>query len=131
MENIRPIRTAADYEWALAEVTKYFNDQPEPGTADGDRFDVISTLIDAYEDLHYPIHAPDPVATIEAHMEMANLKRTALADLLGSKSRASEIMSRKRALTVEMIHKLNAEWGIPAEDLVRPYHLEGNRGIRE
>lgn len=123
MDNIRPIRTEADYEWALAEVTKYFDDQPEPGTPDGDRFDVLSTLIEAYEDRHYPIHSPDPVAAIAAHMEMANLKRSDLAKLLGAKSRASEIMNRKRTLTVDMIQKLHTAWGIPAEDLIKPYRL--------
>jgi HTH-type transcriptional regulator/antitoxin HigA len=62
MENIRPIRTEEDYNWALAEITQYFDNQPEVGSADGDRFDVLATLIEAYENEHYPFSIPDPTA---------------------------------------------------------------------
>lgn len=123
MENIRPIKTEEDYEWALGEITRYFDNQPEIGSPDGDRFDVLATLIEAYEDQHYPISAPDPVSTIVAHMEMAGLKQIALAEVLGSRPRASEVLNRKRALTMEMVYKLNREWHIPAEALIQPYHL--------
>jgi len=123
MENIRPIKTEADYDWAIAEITKYFENEPEVGSADGDRFDVLATLIEAYEDKHYPIEAPDPVEAIRSHMELFNLPRKALADVIGSSPRATEVLSRKRALTMEMVFKLNKEWHIPAEVLVRPYHL--------
>ncbi len=123
MENIRPIKTEQDYDWAIGEITHYFDNQPEPGTPEGDRFDVLATLIEAYEDDHYPISALDPISTIAAHMEMANLNRRALADVLGSAPRASEVMARKRALTMDMVFKLNREWHIPAETLIQPYHL--------
>jgi HTH-type transcriptional regulator/antitoxin HigA len=123
MENIRPIKTEADYDWAIAEITKYFENEPEVGSADGDRFDVLATLIGAYEDKHYPIEAPDPVEAIRSHMELFNLPRKALADVIGSSPRATEVLSRKRALTMDMVFKLNKEWHIPAEVLVRPYHL--------
>jgi len=123
MENIRPIKTEADYDWAIAEITKYFENEPEVGSADGDRFDVLATLIEAYEDKHYPIEAPDPVEAIRSHMELFNLPRKALADVIGSSPRATEVLSRKRALTMDMVFKLNKEWHIPAEVLVRPYHL--------
>ncbi|MEZ2329627.1 type II toxin-antitoxin system HigA family antitoxin [Mesorhizobium sp. RCC_202] len=123
MENIRPIKTEADYDWAIAEITKYFENEPEVGSADGDRFDVLATLIEAYEDKHYPIEAPDPVEAIRSHMDLFNLPRKALADVIGSSPRATEVLSRKRALTMDMVFKLNKEWHIPAEVLVRPYHL--------
>lgn len=123
MENIRPIKTENDYKWAIAEITGYFEHQPEPGTPEADRFDVLATLIEAYENEHYPIAEMDPIAAIAAHMEMRGLKQTSLAEVLGSAPRASEILKRRRHLTVEMIHKLTSEWGIPAGILVRPYHL--------
>ena len=123
MENIRPIRTEDDYNWALTEIAHYFDRQPEVGTADGDRFDVLAALIERHEDKHYPISAPDPVSALHAHMEMAALKQTDLAQVIGSRSRASEVLNRRRALTVEMIHKINREWKIPAEVLIQPYHL--------
>jgi HTH-type transcriptional regulator/antitoxin HigA len=94
MDNIRPLRTEDDYDWALAEIARYFDDQPAAGSAEGDRFEVLATLIEAYEDRHYPISAPDPVSAIRAHMEMAGLKQSALAGVLGSAPRASEILSR-------------------------------------
>ncbi|TPK96042.1 MULTISPECIES: XRE family transcriptional regulator [unclassified Mesorhizobium] len=123
MDNIRPIKTEADYDWAIAEITRYFDKEPVPGTPDADRFDVLAELIEAYEAKHYPIAETDPVDAITAHMEMANLSRHALVKLLGSASRASEILARKRALTMDMAFKLNREWHIPAEVLIVPYHL--------
>lgn len=121
--DIRAIRTEDDYNWAIAEITKYFENEPEIDSPEGDRFDVLATLIKAYEDSHYPIDAPDPVDTIRAHMEMAGLKQGALAEILGSRPRASEILNRKRPLTMEMVYKLHREWHIPAEALIQPYHL--------
>jgi HTH-type transcriptional regulator/antitoxin HigA len=127
MENIRPIKTEADYDWAIAEITRYFESEPEVGTPDGDRFDVLATLIEAYEDEHYPIEAPDPVEAIRSHMELFNLSRKALAEVIGSSPRATEVLNRKRALTLDMVFKLNKEWNIPAEVLVQPYHLANDR----
>ncbi|TPI36148.1 XRE family transcriptional regulator [Mesorhizobium sp. B3-1-6] len=133
MDNIRPIKTEADYDWAIAEITRYFDKEPVPGTPDADRFDVLAELIEAYETKHYPIAETDPVDAITAHMEMANLSRQALIKLLGSASRASEILARKRALTMDMAFKLNREWHIPAEVLIVPYHLadQGNTKDRK
>ncbi|AZO44261.1 MULTISPECIES: type II toxin-antitoxin system HigA family antitoxin [Mesorhizobium] len=128
MENIRPIKTEADYDWAIAEITKYFENEPEVGSLEGDRFDVLATLIEAYEDKHYPIEAPDPVEAIHSHMELFNLSRKALAEVIGSSPRATEVLNRKRALTLDMVFKLNKEWNIPAEVLVQPYHLANDRG---
>lgn len=124
MDNIRPIKTEADYDWAMVEITKYFESEPAPGTPDGDRFDVLAILIEAYEDQHYPISEPDPVQAIHSHMEMFNLPRKALADVLGSSPRATEVLNRKRALTMEMAYKLHEKWRIPAETLIQPYHLD-------
>ena len=123
MENIRPIKSDADYEWAIAEITRYFENEPEPGSSDGDRFDVLATLIEAYEDRYYPINAPDPIEAIQAHMEMVGIKQAVLADVIGSRSRASELLSRKRPLTIYMAYKIYRELGIPAEVLIQPYHL--------
>ncbi|RVA91129.1 type II toxin-antitoxin system HigA family antitoxin [Mesorhizobium sp. M7A.F.Ca.US.006.04.2.1] len=130
MENIRPIKTVADYDWAIAEIAKYFENEPEVGSLDGDRFDVLATLIEAYEDKHYPIEAPDPVEAIHSHMELFNLSRKALAEVIGSSPRATEVLNKKRALTLDMVFKLNKEWKIPAEVLVQPYHLANDRGRR-
>lgn len=118
--DVRPLRSEADYEWALKEISRYFEHQPEAGTAEGDRFDVLATLIEAYEDRHWPIDPPDPVDAIRFRMEQAGFGQTDLAQLLGSRSRASEIMHRKRSLTMEQALKLHREWQIPAEALLRP-----------
>ena len=118
--NVRPIKTEADYDWALKEIARYFDVQPKPGTAEGARFDVLATLIGAYEDKYWPIDPPDPVDAIKYRMEQAGLGQADLARLLGSRSRASEIMRRKRSLTMEQALKLNEEWKIPAEALLRP-----------
>lgn len=121
--DIRPIKTDADYEWALAEVTRYFEQQPEPGSTEGDRFDVLSDLIAAYEERHFPLPDADPVEALRAFLEATGRTQQDLAVLLGSAPRASEVLRRKRALTVDMIGKLSKEWGMPADVLVRPYRL--------
>ncbi|MFA6157487.1 type II toxin-antitoxin system HigA family antitoxin [Mesorhizobium sp.] len=128
MENIRPIKTKADYDWAIAEITRYFENEPEVGSSEGDRFDVLATLIEAYEDKHYPIESPDPVEAIQSHMQLFNLSRKALAEIIGSSPRATEVLNRQRALTMDMVFKLNKEWNIPAEILVQPYHLAHGGG---
>lgn len=130
MDNIRPIRSDDDLEWAIGEVARYFEHEPKPGSADADRFDVLSALIDAYEDEHYPIEAPDPVSAIVSHMEMRGLKQRDLAAVLGSASRASEIVNRKRMLNVDMIQRLHTQWKIPAETLIQPYHLAASEADR-
>jgi HTH-type transcriptional regulator/antitoxin HigA len=123
MDNIRAIKTDADLAWAIAEINPYFDNPPDLGTPDADRFDVLATLIEAFENKHYHIDAPEPVELIKTHMEVTGRTQGDLAALFGSRSRASEVLNRKRALTVDMIHRLHKEWGIPAECLVEPYHL--------
>ena len=121
--NIRPIHNEADYDWALAEIAPYFDAEPQAGTPDADRFDILAALIAAYEAQNWPVAASDPVSAILYCMEIKNKTQKDLAHLLGSKSRASEILNKHRALTLPMIHKLSAEWGIPAELLIPPYPL--------
>ncbi|MGH6960066.1 MAG: helix-turn-helix domain-containing protein, partial [Dongiaceae bacterium] len=100
----------------------------EDGTPDADRLDVLVTLVDAYEDEKSPIDPPDPIAAIEHTLEFRGLPRSALVPLLGSRARVSEILARKRRLTLPMIWRLVRELGIPAEVLVRPCEL--GRAVR-
>lgn len=122
--DIKPIRTEADYEWALGEISPYFDHEPQPGSPDADRFDVLADLIEAYEARHWPIEPADPVDAIRYRMEIGNLQAKDLADVLGSKSRASEVLNRKRAISLDMARRLHAAWGIPAEVLIRPYRMD-------
>lgn len=121
---IRAIRTDEDLEWALSEIEHYFDATPKPGTAAADRFDILTDLIEAYENREYPIEALDPIETLKIFMEIKAKRQSDLAELVGSKSRASEIMNRKRPLTLRMIQKINSRWKIPAAALIAPYHLE-------
>jgi HTH-type transcriptional regulator / antitoxin HigA len=125
--DIRPIRTEADYDQALKEIALYFEREPEPGSPDADRFDVLAALVKTYEDEHWPIEAPSPIAAIKYVMEFRGYSQADLAKVLGSRSRASEILSRKRHLTLDMVWALNRKWGIPAESLIRPYRLREPR----
>ena len=120
-EAIRPIRTEADYDWALAEIEAYFIDEPKRGTPEADRFDVLAALIEGYEAKHWRIDPPDPVDAISYRMNLSGYSQADLAKLIGSRSRASEIMGRKRALTMEQAWKLHQHWNIPADVLLRPY----------
>ncbi len=119
---IRPIKTEADYQAALDEIESLFD--AEPGTPEGDRLEVLTTLVEAYEDKHYSIPMPDPVAAIEYHMESRGLSRRDLEPYLGSRARVSEILNRRRPLSMEMIRRLHAGLGIPAEVLIQPYEYE-------
>jgi len=121
MRNIRPLRNEADYDWALAEIERYFDKEPKRGTAEADRFDVLAMLIESYESQRWPIGLPDPVDAIRWRMEQDGLTQGDLAKLLGSRSRASEILNRKRVLTLEQAYRLHREWQIPAEVLLQPY----------
>lgn len=124
---IRPIRNEADYEAALEEIERYFDHEPAPGTPEADRFDVLAMLIGAYERERWPIDPPEPIEAIQSYMEQRGYTQSDLADLLGSRSRASEILNRRRPLTMEMVWKLHRDWGLPAESLIRPYHTDAAR----
>jgi HTH-type transcriptional regulator/antitoxin HigA len=121
MVEVRPIRDERAYEAALAEIEGLIS--ARPGTNEGDRLDVLATLVQAYEAEHHAIEAPDPIALIEFAMEQRGLDRIALQPMLGSRGRVSEIITRKRPLTLEMIRRLQAGLGLPADALVRPYPL--------
>jgi HTH-type transcriptional regulator/antitoxin HigA len=121
--DIRPLATEADYDWALAEIARYFDVEPAPGTLDAARFDVLAALIGHYEATHWPIEAPDAVDAIRACMEARGWGQSDLAAILGSRSRASELLRRKRGLTMEQAFRLHAAWGVPADALIRPSRL--------
>lgn len=125
---IKPIRNEADYERALKDIDALFH--ARPGTAEGDDLDVLVTLVDAYEAEHHPIEAPDPIALIEFAMEQRAATRADLEPLIGSRGRVSEVLTRRRSLTLAMIRKLNEEWGLPTEVLVRSYSLR-RPGLRK
>ena len=116
---INPIRTRADYRAALKDVERLW--AAEPGTPEGDRVDVLATLIEAYEAKHVPIPAPDPIAAIEFMMEQKGLTRRDLEPAIGSRGRVSEVLTRKRPLTLPMVRLLGALLDIPAEVLIQPY----------
>ncbi len=120
---IRPIRTEEDYKAALREVSAGFDNEPAPGTPDGDRFEILLTLIEAYEARHYPIDLPDPVEAIKFRMDQAGLTPKDLVPAIGRLKRVYEILNRKRPLTLNMIWKLHQEFGIPAECLIQPPKL--------
>jgi HTH-type transcriptional regulator/antitoxin HigA len=128
---IRPIRNEKDYDWALKEIERYFEVEPKRDSPEGARFDVLAALIEAYEAKHWPIEPPDAVEAIRFRMQHSGWKQADLARLLGSRSRASEIMNRRRHLTLEQAHRLNVEWRIPADVLLRPYRLAPRQGVAE
>ena len=119
---IKPIKTEADYSEALLEVEKLMDAQLN--TPKGDRLDVLVTLIEAYEEKHYPILPPDPVEAIIHQMESQELSRKDLEPLIGSRARVSEILNKKRSLSINMIRKLQEGLGISAETLIKPYNLQ-------
>lgn len=118
---ITPIRNDADYEATLAEIEGLMD--AAYGTEEGDRLDVLTTLVEAYEARHHRVDAPDAVEAIRYHMEARGLQQSDLAQLVGSKSRASEILNRRRALTLRQAWMLHRNWGLSAGCLMKPYAL--------
>lgn len=121
---IRLIRTEADYEAAVAEIERLWG--AEPGTDDGDKLDILATLVEKYENEHWPIDTArvDPIDMLSYLIDEGGHTQAELAELLGSRSRASEILNRRRALTVEMIFRISEAWKVPAELLIKPYRLK-------
>jgi HTH-type transcriptional regulator / antitoxin HigA len=115
--DIKPFRNEADYEAVLNEVERLWG--AEPDTPDGDRFEVLFTLIEAYEDQNYPILPPDPIEAIKYYMDSRGLDRRELEHYIGPSGRVSEVLNRKCPLTLAMIRKLNAGLGKPAEVLIQ------------
>lgn len=118
--DIRPIHTELDYRAALREVAPFFENEPEPGSPEGDRFEVMLTLIEAYESKHFPVDLPDPVEAIKFRMDQAGLTPKDLQPMIGKPNRVYEILNRKRPLSLAMIWKLHKGLGIPAESLIQP-----------
>jgi HTH-type transcriptional regulator/antitoxin HigA len=119
---LKPIKTEEDYEEALEKIDELWEAEPE--TPEGDLLDLLTTLVEAYEEKHHPILPPDPVEAILHLMESQGLERRDLIPYLGSRARVSEVINRKRPLSLNMIRKLQAGLGISAEILVRPYELQ-------
>lgn len=121
---IRPIHNEADYKFALAEVEQMM-DQVEPGTPQGDKFDLLVRLIEAYEDQHYPMgESADPISILEFVMEQQGLTRSDLEPYIGPRQRVWDIMERRRPLSLAMIRRLTHGLHIPADLLLREYELD-------
>jgi HTH-type transcriptional regulator / antitoxin HigA len=117
LSEVKPIRSEADYEGALAEMERLWG--ARSGTPDGDRLDVLATLIDAYESEHHPIDPPDPIEAIKFRMEQQGLTRKDLEGILGTRTRIAEVLNRRRGLSINMIRRLHEKLGISAEVLIR------------
>lgn len=118
MKSLRPLKSEKDYETALAEVERLWG--APAGSQAGDRLDVLATLIDVYETEHFPMDPPDPIEAIKFRMEQQGLTRRDLEAVFGTRTRVSEVLSRKRGLSINMIRRLHNRLGISAEILIRP-----------
>ena len=116
--NIRPIHTEADYTATLKEISGLMESDPDIGTPDGDRLDILVTLVQAYEAKHQPIAAPDPVEAIKFRMEQSGLSVKDLEPIIGKSNRVYEVLNRKRPLTLAMIRRLHSSLHIPAHVLI-------------
>jgi HTH-type transcriptional regulator/antitoxin HigA len=116
---VRPIRTDDDYQAALVEISGLFD--AVLGTPEGDRLEVLTTLVEAYEAQHFPMPTPDPIEALSYYLESRGLSRRDLEPYLGSRARVAEVLNRRRPLTLEMIRRLHAGLGISAEVLIQPY----------
>jgi len=119
---LKPIRTEADYDAALAEVERLWG--AKSGTPDGDRLDVLATLIEVYEAKNYPMDPPDPIEAIRFRMEQQGLTRRDLEPMIGPRNRVADVLNRKRGLSIEMIRQLHDHLGISAEVLIRPSRFD-------
>jgi len=119
---MKPIRNEADYEAALAEVERLWG--AKSGTPEGDRLDVLATLIDVYEAKHHPMDPPDPIEAILFRMEQQGLTRKDLEPMIGPRNRVADVLNRRRSLSIEMIRQLHDRLGISAEVLIRPSRLD-------
>ena len=117
--DIKPIKTKTDYRAALTEIERLFD--AKRGTPEGDRLEVWTTLVEAYEARQHPIPLPDPIEAIQYTMDSRGLTRADLEPYIGSRARVAEVLNRKRALSIEMIRRLHTGLGIPSEVLIQPY----------
>jgi len=119
--NIKPIKNEEDYTQALSYIDTLMN--AKPNTPKMDKLEVLTTLVESYEEQHYKIEAPDPIEAIKFRMEQEGLKQKDLVSIVGSKSRVSEILNKKRKLTIEMIRNLHNQLHIPIESLFLDYKI--------
>ena len=118
--DIHPIRSEDDYRAAMREISAFFDNEPEPDSPEGDRFDILLTLAESFEAKHFPVDLPVPVEAIKFRMEQGGLTPNDLEPMIGRMNRVYEILNRKRPLTLAMIRKLHEGLGIPAESLIKP-----------
>ncbi|KAE9526422.1 helix-turn-helix domain-containing protein [Testudinibacter aquarius] len=121
--DIKPLRTEQDYQEALAIISPMFDHQPEIGSAEFDKMEILVLLIEAYEAKHYPIEPPDPIEAIKFRMEQEGLTAKDLVPAIGQLNRVYEVLNKKRKLTLGMIRKLHQQFGFPLEHLIRAYEL--------
>jgi HTH-type transcriptional regulator / antitoxin HigA len=119
--NIKPIKSEADYKLALKRLEEVF-DAPI-GSSEGDEADILGLLVDEYEKKYYPIEAPDPIEAIKIRMEELQLRQVDMVDVIGSKSRVSEVLNRRRKLTIEMIRNLTKRLNLSPDLLITDYQL--------
>lgn len=117
---IRPIHDEASYKTALKEISSLMDLDPDVGTPDGDKLEILATLVESYETQHHPIDPPDPIEAIKFRMEQAGLTPKDLEPIIGKRNRVYEILNRKRTLTLPMIRRLHRDLGISAESLINP-----------
>ena len=122
MMNIKPLKTEADYDAALARINELMD--AEMDTGEGDELDVLSVLVEDYEEKHHAIDLPDPIQAIRFQMEQYGLKDKDLVEYIGQSGRVSEVLGYKRKLTLSMIRKLEQGLNIPAKSLIRDYKLK-------
>jgi HTH-type transcriptional regulator/antitoxin HigA len=127
--DIKPIRSSADHSAALKEIERLW-DKTQPGTPESEKFEVLSTLVDAYERAHIEISTPDPIEAIRFRMEQEGLTTKDLLPIFKTRARASEVMAKKRRLNLPMIRRLHAKLSIPIECLVKDYKLKGGAAGR-
>ena len=125
MMNIKPIHSEAAYVASLKRIDALMN--AKPGTPEGDELDILVTLVEVYEQRHYPMEAPDPVEFIKNVMEFLGIDQAGLGKLLKSRPRASEILNRRRPLTLGQIRQISSAWNVPADPLIKEYDVASHR----
>jgi HTH-type transcriptional regulator / antitoxin HigA len=118
---VKPIKTEADHQAALREIEHLWG--AEEGTPEGDRLDVLATLVEAYEEAHFPVDVPDPIEAIKFRLEQQGEDKKALVGVIGNRTRVYEVLRRDRTLSLAMIRRLHAQFRIPAEVLIRPVRV--------
>jgi HTH-type transcriptional regulator/antitoxin HigA len=122
---LKPIRNETDHEAALAEIERLWD--AEEGTADGDRLEILTTLVEAYEESHFPMDMPDPIEAIKFRLDQKGEDKKALIGIIGNRTRVYEVLRGDRALSLSMIRQLNERLKIPAEILIRPVRVRKRR----